>query len=291
MPWTANDQVMRLRLRFRWLDLLAETMDGWRRHLSGRNASLLAFWGFLSIFPALLAATTILGFVLEDDSELQARLLEGSLGNIPGLSTDLEAGTIQGSGWVLIIGLGTALWSSTRAFAGLQSALDDTWEIDIDERAGLAVQRGKAILGILLIGGAHIGSLVIATVVREAALTLISDLALTAATVVINIGTIAVMYRIMTSATVKWRDVWPGALLAGSAFTVLQHFGTAIVQQITENAGDTYGQFALVLGIVTWMSLIAIATLMCAELNAARVRLRRHAHLEREPEFDLAVRP
>jgi uncharacterized BrkB/YihY/UPF0761 family membrane protein len=62
--------------------------------------------------------------------------------------------------------------------------------------------------------------------------------------------------------------------MAGVLFSLLQHFGTRIVEQIQENASDTYGNFAIVLGLVTWLSLIAIATLMSAELNAAIVRRR-----------------
>ncbi len=46
------------------------------------------------------------------------------------------------------------------------------------------------------------------------------------------------------------------------------------MKRITDNAGDTYGQFALVLGLVTWLGFLAISALMSAELNAALVRRR-----------------
>ena len=51
--------------------------------------------------------------------------------------------------------------------------------------------------------------------------------------------------------------------------------GIGIVRRITDNAGDTYGQFALVLGLVTWLGFLAISALMSAELNAVLER-RRH---------------
>ena len=71
MSWTTSDRVIALRERSPVIDIAVETLDGWRRHLSSRNASVLAFWSFLSIFPALLAATTILGFVLQNNEQLQ----------------------------------------------------------------------------------------------------------------------------------------------------------------------------------------------------------------------------
>ena len=78
----------------------------------------------------------------------------------------------------------------------------------------------------------------------------------------------------MTSASPTWRDVAPGAVIAGIAYSLLQYAGTWIVESISDNAGETYGTFAIVLGIVTWLGFVAIATIMSAELNAAIVRRR-----------------
>jgi uncharacterized BrkB/YihY/UPF0761 family membrane protein len=289
MAWTTSDPVMKLRERSHAIDVFAEMMDGWRRHLSGRNASVLAFFAFLSIFPLLLAVTTILGFILDDNDDLRRRLVNGALKDVPGLGTDLAADKISGNVWALVIGLGGALWSSTKAFVGLQGALDDTWEVDVDERAGLPAQRGKAILGILILGGAQVGAIVVAAIVDATRLPIIGDVGIVAGTVVINMAVMAAMYRFLTSASTTWRSVLLGAVIAGAVFTLLQHFGTAIVKNITENAGDTYGQFALVLGIVTWLSLVAITTLMCAELNAARARLAAGS-MPTGSQFDLPVR-
>ena len=64
------------------------------------------------------------------------------------------------------------------------------------------------------------------------------------------------------------------AVIAGLLYSALQYFGTGIVREITNNASDTYGQFALVLGLVTWLGLLSIAALMSTEFNAALVRHR-----------------
>ena len=87
---------------------------------------------------------------------------------------------------------------------------------------------------------------------------------------VVNVVVIAFMYRFLTAASPTWTDVWPGALSAGIAFSLLQYFGAGIVKRITDNAGDTYGQFALVLGLVTWLGFLAISALM----NWTNARLR-----------------
>jgi membrane protein len=291
MAWTTSDKVMEVRAKSAPVDVIVDMLDGWRRHLSGRNASVLAFFGFLSIFPLLLAATTILGFVLEGNEDLQQRIIDGALSDIPVLGEQLQndPASLTGNWWALIIGLGGALWSSTKAFVALQGALDDVWEVSVDHRDAMPKQRGKALLGLAIIGAAQIGTIAITTLVNAAGLPTIGRLALIAATVAVNIAVLAAMYRYLTAATPDWGDVWPGAVGAGIAFTVLQYFGTAIVDRIQESASSTYGSFALVLGLVTWLSFLAIASLMMAELNAALLR-RREGSLERVQPAD-AVEP
>jgi membrane protein len=276
MPWTTSDKVVAIRSRIHAVDVIVETLDGWRLHLSGRNASLLSFWFFLCTFPLLLVATTILGFVLQDNQQLQQDIVEGALDDIPVLGAQLSADptSLNGSVWVLVFGLLAALWSASKAFVGVQEALDDTWEIPVDDRPALPVQRGKALLGMLILGGAQLISFGIAGIVDRTDLPSGSDWLLLLATVAINIGGLTLAYRFLTTADITWRQIVPGAIAGGIAFTLIQHFGTRIVGTITERSSDTYGQFALVLGLVTWLGLLAISALMANEYNAARVRLR-----------------
>ena len=180
---------MQLRERHVAIDVFVDTLDGWRRHISGRNASVLAFFGFLSIFPLMLAATTILGFVLEGNKDLQDRIIDGALADIPVLGQQLEAdpSSLGGNWWALIIGLGGALWAATKAFVALQGAQDDVWEVAVDHRDAMPHQRAKALLGLLFIGAAQVGSVAITALVNAAGLPVGGRIALLAATVVINI--------------------------------------------------------------------------------------------------------
>jgi YihY family inner membrane protein len=290
MAWTTSDTVMTYREKSRWFDVFAEMMDGWRRHLSGRNASLLAFFTFLTIAPLMLAAVTILGYVLEGNDALRQRIIDGAASEIPLIGNDLEdVNAIRGSLLGLAVGLGGALWSSTKAFVGLQSALDDTWEVDVDDRAGLPVQRSKALLGLAIIGASQVGSLVVATIVSAAGLPTIGNIALIAATVAINIAVIATMYRFLTAYTPTWSDVWLGAVIAGVIFTVLQNFGTQLVQTFADGP-EAFAVINTVIGLLTWLSLIGITVIMCAELNAARKRLGDGDRVPDDSEMRLSIR-
>lgn len=278
MAWTTKPPVMRWRDRYAAVDVIVEMLDGWRRHISGRNASLLSFWGFLSIFPLLLVATTIVGLVLEGNEELQDEVIDSALTDIPILGAELASNpaAINGSVTVLVLGLIGALWSGSRAFVGAQLAFDDVWEVPIDDRSAMPVQRLRALVGMAIIGTAHLVSLALTALVHSAGLPGVTRILLVLLSTAVHVMVIAAMYRYLTSAQPSWRDVWPGAIGAGIVYSVLQHYAAALVRLITDGASDTYGQFAVVLGLVTWLGLLAMATIMGAELNAA-LRHRRGA--------------
>lgn len=296
MAWTTGDTVMKFREKSHVVDVVVEMLDGWRRHQSSKDAWLLAFFSFLSIFPLALAAVTILGIVLEDNQDLRERIVSGAMSEFPVLGEDLDTPeAISGGIWSVVLGLAGALWSSGKAFVGLQTGLDDTWELPLEGRANLPVQRGKALLGLAIIGASQIGNIVIAAIIGAADLPGISNVALIAGTVVINIVVIAAMYRFLTSYDATWSDVWPGALVAGIVFTVLQQFGTMLVQRFAgvddpDADGNTRQIIGLIIGVIGWLSLVGITVMMCAELNAALKRLRTTTHAERSPDMAIDIR-
>ena len=295
MAWTTNDTVMRFRSRYHLVDLVVEMLDGWRRHQSSKDAWLLAFFTFLSIFPLLLAAVTVLGLVLRGDPELQTRIVDSAVAEIPVLGQVLETpDRISGGVWALIIGLAGALWSSGKAFVGLQTALDDVWEVPLDDRAGLPAQRAKALLGIGIIGASQIASLAIASFVSAADLPFVGDVALVLATVGVNIGVIAAMYRFLTSYSPTWDDVWIGAVIAGIVFSILQTFGATLVKNYGGTSADEPQNpvqlIGIILGLISWLSFVGITVVMCAELNAARHRLGQGGTPARGRALDLSIR-
>jgi YihY family inner membrane protein len=256
--------------------VLVEAIDGYRRHLTGRNAALLAYYGFLSLFPLFLVATTVLGFVLQDDERLQQDIVDSALAQIPivGPTLELEPDALSGSVAVLVFGLLTALWSSMRAFVGMQTAQDDVWEVDIDHRGGLAANRGRALIGIGLVAVAQIAAATATAIVGASELLVVGKVGLVMATLVINVAVLAAIYHWLTSADVTWRQVWPGALFGGIAFTAMQLLGTTVVSRAIARATPVYGTFASVIALLGWLSLHATASLLGAELNAALARRR-----------------
>jgi hypothetical protein len=62
----------------------------------------------------------------------------------------------------------------------------------------------------------------------------------------------------------------PGVALAAVGLLVLQALGGRYVESTIGRAKDTYGLFATVIGLLTWLSIAAQLILISAELNAVR---------------------
>src|SRR5207249_10268758 len=88
----------------------------------------------------------------------------------------------------------------------------------------------------------------------------------------LDLAVFLLAFKILTVERLTWRDVPPGAIVAGGAWEVLQLSGAYIVGHQIASASQTYGVFALVIVMLSWLYLGAQVTLYAAEINVVRVK-------------------
>jgi uncharacterized BrkB/YihY/UPF0761 family membrane protein len=269
--WTQSPKVRELRARSRYADLAVRTAEGFRKHRSGRNAALIAHYGFLSVFPLLLVFTTVLGFVLHGDSKLRQDIVDSALKQLPFVGQQIadDPSKLHGNAVVLFFGLAAALWGGMKAFVAVHSALDDIGEEPLDERSNPLITRLRALLGMAYIGIAQVGAAILTSLASVTGVAVIGKVLLLIFTTAINIGVLTLSYRWLRTAWPPWRSVMPGAIVGGLLFEGLQLIGVVIVGRAIARASHVYGNFASVIGLLTWLSLHAIIALFGAELNQA----------------------
>ena len=267
--WSQWPFVRRAR-RVRAVDIAINAAIGFARHRSGRNAALLAYYGFLALFPMLLLATAVLGFVLAGHPEWQASIVNSSVAQIPVLGDQIleQSGALNGSIVAIVIGLLGATWGATRAFSALQDALDDIWEVAPEDRPNPVVRRVHSLIGLLVIGGGQLATVAIATIAGITAIPDVAQVLIALGGAAVNVVMVGSMLRYLTAADATWPMVWRGAVLAGIAYTALQLVGTAVVARLLAGAQGVYGAFASVLAITGWLSIHASISLYAAEVNA-----------------------
>ena len=214
----------------------------------GRLAALIAYYGFFSLFPLLLALTTLLEFFIQGNEKLQDRIIESALARFPvvgpQISSDIQA--IKGNGLVLVLGLGAALWAGLGVVQTAQHAMNVIWDVPEGSRPNYLTSRLRSVLmlvvaGVALVGAAVLSGLASADVARLVTLT--GSLAL-------PFAVFLVAFRLLTTAEITWRDVFPGAAAATVLWTILQLVGGYYVSRVVANASQVYGFFAIVIGLL-----------------------------------------
>ena len=102
---------------------------------AGRMAALIAYYGFFSLFPAILAFVTILGFLLEGNSFSSRDLADSVLAQLPIIGDQIQNSNsvgdpLTGSAIALGIGLGTSLWAGLGAMQAVQDAMNGVWDVE-----------------------------------------------------------------------------------------------------------------------------------------------------------------
>jgi YihY family inner membrane protein len=240
----------------------------------GYLAASVTYYAFFSIFPLLLVLVTLLGYALEGDPSLQHRVLGSALADFPVIGPQLQTNvhSLRGSAAALIVGIAVAVWAGTGVALALENAQDHVWGVPIRRRANPLYARLRALLWIAVIGGVTL----VGTVLGSASAFATYGLAVRVLALVVSLGVnllvFLAVFRVLTSHSAAWRDLLPGAVVAALAWEILQTAGGYIVDRQLRHASSTYGVFAIVIGLLSWIYLAATVTLLSAEINVVRAR-------------------
>jgi membrane protein len=234
---------------------------------AGNLAALIAYYGFFSIFPLLLALTTVLGFVFQNNSEIRSSIMDSALQQFPVIGPQLANRSLSGNWFALAVGLVGALWAGLGVLGATQNAFNAVWDVPRVDRPNLVARTLKGLL-MLAVAGATLFLSGYLSGIGQArpGLSMVQLLSI-AGSVAINVVLFASAFRILTAANVSWREVAPGAALAAVAWTILLLIGQWFVTSRIQGARDVYGTFAVVLGLLSWLYVASQITLFSAEVN------------------------
>jgi YihY family inner membrane protein len=236
---------------------------------AGNLAGLIAYYAFFSVFPLLLVLVTVLGFVLADDAQLRRDVLDSALAQFPVLGDQLRdnTGELEGSVFALVVGIGSALWAGIGVMKTAQDAMNDVWDVPIRQRPNLLVAVGRSFGMLVVLGGGVVGTTVLTGAMGAVGSSLVPRAAGVVLGTVLNVGIFLLAFRILTVRDVAVRRLVPGAVLAGVAWMVLQLLGGYLLDTQISKASQTYGAFAVVIGLLWWFYIQAQVVLAAAELN------------------------
>src|SRR5580704_14714670 len=200
----------------------------------GRQAALITYYGFLSIFPLLLLGVAVLSRVLADHPDLRQRLVTAIVPQALQSTVEHSLATLPTSTVPFAVGLAGLLLSGTGVVFSAYQTLNHVAAVRYRCRAGLVSRyvRVFVVLAVLLVGAVAVGAL-----------------------------------TVVATALPGQPGVQRVAAVLGSALVV---FAVVLLARLVAKAGPVYGSFATVAGMFALLYLVGQALVYAAEVAAVR---------------------
>jgi uncharacterized BrkB/YihY/UPF0761 family membrane protein len=233
----------------------------------------LGWYGFTAIYPLLLVVVTILGYI--GAASLGTSIVH-TLHQFPVIGSDFNPGQsgsqLHGSVFGLIIGVVFLLYGAQGVTQTAQQAMAQVWNVPQEDMPGFLPRLGRSLGGLAAIGGAFLVNALLAPVATGHGIAWYARILILAGMLAINCAFYLIAFIALTPGDVTWRQLLPGSLLAAVGFTALITVGAGLVQHQLRHSSATYGAFAAIIGVVTFLLLLSKLTLYAAELNPVRAR-------------------
>lgn len=240
-------------------------------------AAQITYYAFVALFPLLLLLATILGYALHGNQHLQRRVLDSALAQFPVIGDQIATNITSFHGSIpgLVIGMLGCVYGGLGIVQATQAMLNKVWGVPRDSRHNPIWSRLRSLL-LLAIGGASVIVTTVLSALGSAANSYGARLGdslrvlAIAAAVTLNVVLFTVAFLVLTARPVTIKEIRAGAIAAAVTWQALQWAGTLLLGQKLKGATATYGLFAIVLGLLAWIYVGALTTVICAEFNAVR---------------------
>ncbi len=243
-------------------------------------AAGVAFFGFLALFPALIAFTLIWGLVA-DPAQMSSQA-SGLLASLPpdarslleGQLQQLASAPAQSLGWGLVFALLVALWSASGGVGNLVTAINVAYDEEKkrgfvkDKLIALGLTVGAIVFMVLIVGLVAGVPVVFDLIGLGGGWRWLAEAARWLLLAVLIMLALAVLYRVAPDRDApKFRWVSVGAVV-GTLLWLLASAGFSLYVTLFGNYAKTYGALAGVVVMLLWLWITSYAVLLGAEINA-----------------------
>jgi membrane protein len=236
-------------------------------------AAIVTYYAFIAVFPLLLIASSVLGFVLQGDETLRNEVLDSALAQFPIVGTQLgRPEGLQGSTSAVVIGGLAALYGVLGLGQAGQNAVNVVWAIPRNSRLNPLVSRLRSFL-LLLLAGLTVLVIAVLSSIASHLDVLGSEanqevrIVLGASAVLLNALVLGLMMRFATNERRGLRETLPGAITVAVLWQVLQLVGGLYVGRVVARASQLNGVFALVLGLIALIYIASVMAVLGLEVN------------------------
>ncbi len=265
--------------RWRWLGHVLRAWAQLKRNNGTQYSAAITYFSFLALFPLILLAVAITGFVLHSDQHLQTELFDKITAQAPGelgrqLNSSIQS-AIKARTTVGVIGLVTVLLTGLGWIGNIRQAIDAVWGRTVPKQnflkakaSNLGVLAGLGVGVLVSLGLTIVGTSLTDQILRALDLDHVSGshyLVKVLGILLALIGDMIIFGWLLVrlpAAAVSRSVAVRGALLAAAGFEVLKVLGTYTIAKSTHS--PTLGPFASLLAVLIWIELVSRYLLFCA---------------------------
>jgi uncharacterized BrkB/YihY/UPF0761 family membrane protein len=238
--------------------------------------SLIAYYGFFSLYPLLVAFVTIASWALQDRPDALRAVLEALWSRVPFVSAELsgevqeQVSDLTGRGWVLALSLIVTLWGAVGVVRVLQDTVNTIWGVPRYRRPRLFAKLLRGLAVIALLGVGVVGSAMVAGITLAVDLPLLAALGAAVANVLLAAGIAIVLYHLTIGTPVSTAAVVPGAVITAAGAYGISLVGALYVERVVTRTSGVYGPFTSTIGLLAYVSLIVQVFVLGTEVSVVR---------------------
>ncbi len=267
---------------------IARTYQDLLKNQTFQAAASLSYYSILSVFPALILLSSIVGHIplpgfFDDVLVAIGRVAPpGTMPMINGVLSDILGK--NSSAWLSLGTLGT-LWIVSSAFEEVIESLDAAYEV-LDDRpfwktrllalglAGMSLFFLICTIGVIVVGP-KVGGWLAARFSLSSAFVLLWPTIHWTLAIVITMFTVAMIYRLGPNLKQRLITTLPGAIFSVACWIGLSKL-LSIYFKYFANYNRTYGALGGLMALMTWLYWVYFILLVGGELNAEIAKERRN---------------
>jgi len=250
------------------------------------HAASIAYYALLSLFPFLLLLLSVVGMVTADTADRDVvvrfvfRYFPSQFDFITGQLDAFRNSTLR----LGVGGLFALTWASLGVFNAISSAINHAW--GSERRRSFLMHRLISFLMMLSAGAIYVLAVILASLARVAEtnwfwevvsrspwLVWLSAVTADYGATFLLIGGVALLFYFIPNTEIRFRWVWPGAILTGLLWRgALAAFSWYARDLARWNA--VHGSIATVVVFLFWIYISAVILIYGVEMTAAYARLR-----------------
>ena len=241
--------------------------------------SLISYYGFFSLYPAVVVFVTASTWLLKDRPETLQRILEALWSKLPFADVgstqaeiDKRISEFSANRWVLVVSLLITLWGGLGVVRVLQDGVNIIWGVARFRRPGIVRKVLRAVVILALLGLDLIGTAIVAGVSVVADLPLGGAVLIAIASMALSVGIAIAVYHLAIAITVPTRHLLPGAFIIAAGTYLVTLIGGIYVKNVVARMSGLYGPFASTIGLLAYVSVIVQIFVIGTEVNVVSAK-------------------